>query len=383
MESNCDFQSFFLAGFECSSHRVSDTKRLDLIAATKHDQHCVSDYARLRDLGIESVRDGVRWHLIERAPYHYDFGSLRPMLKAARTLGMQVIWDVFHYGWPDDLDLFSTEFLRRFRSFARELARVVAGETDHTPYFIPLNEISFFSWAAGEVGIFYPFVHCRGNELKAHLVRACMTAIEAIRMEIPHARLVQVDPLINIVASDDMDEDLKAAARAHERSQFDAWDMLTGRLCPELGGAPEYLDIVGANYYVHNQWVYGGAFIEASDPRYRPLHEILGEVYRRYRRPLFLAETGIEDDRRAGWLRYVCDEVSYAIERGVPVEGICLYPILNYPGWSDERCCHTGLFDYCDEFGNRSIYRPLEEELAIQQKRMIKSSQILAASGVA
>ena len=25
---------------------------------------------------------------------------------------------------------------------------------------------------------------------------------------------------------------------------------------------PSYIDVIGCNYYVHNQWVYGGEFIE-------------------------------------------------------------------------------------------------------------------------
>src|SRR5581483_5497190 len=351
-------------------HCRTHGERLDLIAATKHDRYCQADYARLRDVGILSVRDGVRWHLIETAPYRYDFSSVLPMLRAARCTGMQVIWDVFHYGWPDDLDLFSAEFVKRFHAFGRELARVVADETDGPPYFSPVNEISFFSWAAGEAGVIYPFFRFRGNELKAHLVRACIAAIDAIRSVIPLARFVQADPVINIVTSDEMDDCTKAAANAHERSQLDAWDMLIGRLYPELGGAPEYLDIVGANYYVHNQWLYGGHFIESADPRYRPLHDILEEVYRRYRRPLFLSETGIEDERRPAWLRYVCDEMSEAWSRGVPVEGICLYPILNYPGWIDQRRCQTGLWDYCDSSGYREIYEPMAQELARQQMRI-------------
>ena len=64
-----------------------------------------------------------------------------------------------------------------------------------------------------------------------------------------------------------------------------------------------YLDIIGANYYVHNQWVLDGKFIERNDPRYRPLHQLFGDLYRRYGKPLFIAETGIEDDRRPEWLR--------------------------------------------------------------------------------
>jgi hypothetical protein len=91
---------------------------------------------------------------------------------------------------------------------------------------------------------------------------------------------------------------------------------------------------------------------------------MLEEVYERYRRPVFVAETGAEDRRRAGWLRFVCDQSRQAMRNGVPLQGICLYPILNHPGWLDDRHCHNGLWDYADEAGNRTVYKPLARELA-------------------
>jgi hypothetical protein len=63
------------------------------------------------------------------------------------------------------------------------------------------------------------------------------------------------------------------------------------------------------------------------------------------------------------WLRYVCQEVAAAIESGIPIEGICLYPIMNHPGWVDDRHCYNGLWDYVDERGEREIYEPLETEI--------------------
>jgi hypothetical protein len=32
------FRSFFLGGFECSTHRLRSGKRLDLIRSTRHDE---------------------------------------------------------------------------------------------------------------------------------------------------------------------------------------------------------------------------------------------------------------------------------------------------------------------------------------------------------
>ena len=61
---------------------------------------------------------------------------------------MQVIWDLFHYGWPDDIDIFSPEFVSRFASMVRAFMEVLANETDQTPFVTPVNEISFIAWPA-------------------------------------------------------------------------------------------------------------------------------------------------------------------------------------------------------------------------------------------
>jgi hypothetical protein len=95
---------------------------------------------------------------------------------------------------------------------------------------------------------------------------------------------------------------------------------------------------------------------------------MLVELYARYHRPIFIAETGSEDRTRAGWLRYVCGETLAAIETGVPIHGMCLYPILNHPGWDDNRHCRNGLWDYPDANGHRQIYGPLAKELKAWQK---------------
>lgn len=292
------------------------------------------------------------------------------MLRASERAGIQVIWDLCHYGWPDHIDIFAPEFVDRFAAFARATARVVRSESDDELWFAPVNEISFFSWAGGQAGILPPFVTGRGDELKEQLVRANIAGIEAIRDVAPSARFVQADPFVNIVSNESESPEVQAEARRYRKAQFQGWDMIAGSYKPELGGNPKYLDIIGGNYYVHNQWEYGGSFIERTDPRYRPLHNILDEVWNRYRRPLFLAETGIEDDRRPEWLRYICDEVVAALWNGVPIEGICLYPIVNHPGWADDRHCQNGLWDYCNDTGDRQIYIPLETELRKQQHRL-------------
>lgn len=53
---------------------------------------------------------------------------------------------------------------------------------------------------------------------------------------------------------------------------------------------------------------------------------------------------------------------------GVSLEGVCLYPIVDHPGWDDDRHCPNGLWGYPDDEGRRPIYEPLARELAHQQQ---------------
>jgi beta-glucosidase/6-phospho-beta-glucosidase/beta-galactosidase len=361
------FKSFFLGGFECSTHRLRSGRRLDLIRSTAHDTWAARDYAALQRHGIEACRDGLRWHLIEAVPGRYDFASLRPMLQAARATGMQVVWDLWHYGWPDHYDLFSPAFVDGFAAFAAAAIRQIAEFGN--PWISPVNEISFFSWAAGDGGIFNPFATGRGDDVKRQLVRASVAAIRAMRAEVPATRVFQVDPMINVLPVSAQPAD-RRAAEAYRQSQFHAWDMLLGRAEPALGGAEDLVDVIGVNYYIHNQFVWHGSMIVPSDPRYRHVSVMLREVYERYRRPLFVAETGIEDESRPAWLRYMCREVFAAMADGVPVEGLCLYPVVNHPGWDDDRHCHNGLLDYADADGDREVYAPLADELARQRENV-------------
>ena len=383
MPRNSLFRSFILGGFECSTHRRGgDGKRLDLIEATRHDRFALDDYTRLADLGIRTARDGIRWHKIEVAPGRYDFSSVVLMLRAARRAGVQVIWDLFHYGWPDDLDIFAPEFVDRFARMARAFASVLADETDGTPWITPVNEVSFLAWAGGDTGDIFPFQKGRGHELKAQLIRASIAAAEAVWAVVPGTRLAQVEPVFNVVAHLDRPEEA-LIAESYRQAQFQAWDMLEGRLKPELGGHPRYLDAIGVNYYPWNQWIFEGpvdpgATIEPDHPGYRPFRTMLAEVADRYGRPLFVAETGTEGDDRARWFAHVAEEVVTAIESGTPVEGVCLYPIVNFPGWTNDRHCRNGLWDYADDLGVRPIFQPLADEVRRQIPRFTEARNRLA-----
>jgi beta-glucosidase/6-phospho-beta-glucosidase/beta-galactosidase len=352
-----------MGGFESSTHRDSRGRRLDLIASTRHDEFAEQDYSRLMELGLLGCRDAVRWHLIEREPFTYDFSSLKNQVEAARSTGIEITWDYFHYGYPDDLDIFSPDFIERFVAFSEAVTRYLKSELDGPLLVCPVNEISFFSWAAAHAGTFYPAVRRRGTELKQQLVRAGIASSRAIKAIAPRAVVMFTDPAIHVVSKDPTPSKLRAA-ETYRLAQFESFDMLLGRCNQHLGGGNDVLDVIGLNYYFHNQWHHSNRRkLPLGHPLYRPLSDILDEYQTRYGKPLILAETGIEDDERPEWFRYIAKQTIKARAIGVDIRGICLYPICNHPGWADDRHCQNGLWDYADENGHREIYQPLASEV--------------------
>ena len=359
------FDSFFMAGFECSSHRRKDGVRLDLIHATGHDRLAAWDYGRCAELGLKTIRDGLRWHLIEAAQGVYDWSSWSPMLKAAREAGVRVVWDMYHYGSPDHLDPRSPEFIDAYARFAGEAVRIHREETGESAMICPINEISFFTWAV-ETDYFPPADTEKGGWFKRQLVRAAVAGVDAMRAVDPGCRFVWAEPLIHVAPCDHSEAEL-ARAEAARQGQFEVYDMLLGRMAPELGGRPDLVDMVGLNFYPHNQWYFSGPTIPMGHHAYRPLADMLVEAAERFGKPVFLAETGAEGTGRPSWLHYVCAEVREAMARGCDLHGVCLYPVTAYPGWDNARHAEVGLFSTPVASGERHLFSPLAAELERQQ----------------
>jgi hypothetical protein len=348
------FRSFFLAGFECATGYNRHGEWIDQVAATQHDVYVDEDYRRLREVGIFGAREAIRWPLVDQGHGRYDFASVAPFIRASRENGVEVIWDLFHYGYPDGLDLFSEEFPRRFADYCYATARYVAARTDGTCYFTPVNEPSYFAYAGGEKGLFAPHGQGRGWDLKIRLARAAICGIDAIRAACPGARMVNADPFCYVVTRPGQsDDEVEEAREFNSRLVFQSWDMLCGRLLPELGGSREHLDIVGINYYWTNQWEWRAPQVDGcftpladDDPRRRTFGDLVRSVWERYGGDVMVTETSHVGEMRAAWLQEVAHECEALLAAGVPLRGVCLYPILGMPEWhAQDEWTSMGLWD--------------------------------------
>ncbi len=346
------FPTFFLSGFECSTFDWHGVGRRDLTAETRHRDHAADDYRMLADLGIAVAREGVPWPFVDTGS-GYDFSLVDPLLDAMNAAKVAPIWDLCHYGYPDDTDPFAPDFVERFAAYCRAAAEYLIPrvEAKSPSYFTPMNEITYFSMAGGEWGLFAPFgKERRGRDkLRLRLCEAAIAGINAVRDVDPAARMVAMDPLVNVVAPVDRPDLAQAADYETYVDTFVAWDILAGLLHPELGGSPETLDVVGVNVYSFGQQEYHEEgpheSLDPGDPRIKSLADLLQLVSDRYSRPMIVAETSGLRDGRADWLRDVMHESLAAVDRGIDLHGICLFPAVDMPDWNNGEWLHNGIAD--------------------------------------
>jgi len=350
------FPTFFISGFECSTFLWKDKKRRNLIAETQHDRHIKEDYRLLRELGIAVAREGVPWPFVDSGG-KFDLSPIDPAIEAMNENQILPIWDLCHYGYPDDLDPFSDEFTDRFADYCRAVAEYVTPRIRGPHFFTPINEITYFSFIGGEWGWVAPYRKTKEDRFKYRLAlcKAAIEGVKAIREIDPEARMVHIDPLVQVVAPRDRPDLIEAAHHETFVDTFLAWDILYGKESPELGGSPEILDIVGANNYSFGQMEYreNGPHqaLEPGDDRIVSLCDLLREVWERYHRPIIIGETSGLGHGRAAWLKDVMEEALAAVDSGIDLHGICLFPAVDMKDWHTGEWLHNGICDLNEKNG--------------------------------
>ncbi len=367
------FSSFWMAGYECTDKLNAFGHRVDFLNVTGHLALIDEDYRQLKPFGIRTVREGIRWSFVEKRPYHYDWSTVATMIRHARVNGIQQVWDICHFGFPDDLTPLHPLFARRFAAVCRSFVLFYREICPVGPLIVtPINEVSFLSWLGGDARGTSPYCWGQGWEVKYALMRAYIEGVAAMREADPGIRILTTEPLVNMVPPLDADPDVVAQAVASHQIQYQAVDMLGGRMCPELGGSPEYIDILGFNFYYNNQWIDGAHqflpwFNDDHDPRWRPLSSLLREAYDRYQRPIALTETSHSEEHRPNWIEYIGKECAKVIRENMPLWGICLYPIIDRPDWDHlHPWYNSGLWDVeqgSEEPPRRVLHKPYADAL--------------------
>ncbi len=336
-ERHALFRSFWLASFAAADHlpgirQLGTGDGIDLAEYRARVDH---DYAVVRDAGIECVRESVGWRRIGTgdAP---DFSTVVAREECAKRHGLQIVWTLCRDGIPEGIDVCRETFVDALRALARSTAHVLASYAGpEGRVYTPVNEISFLAWALAETGLVCaPRAELRNRsyELKQQLVRGALAACDAILEMDPNARFLHSEPATSVIAI--------GQGETQHAAQFRAFDMLCGRLEPQLGGHPRYLDAIAIHCH-RGAHAWRGT-PEAATGRTRPssptaLCRLLEDVYARYGTPIVVDENSPSPAGRAAWLRDIGDEVGTSLEHGVEVVALCLSRVVERPAWEDPR----------------------------------------------
>jgi hypothetical protein len=147
----------------------------------------------------------------------------------------------------------------------------------------------------------------------------------------PGTRILLIDPFYYAVGSE-WDPGSMEEADYWRRAALAAMDQLAN-----------YIDILGMNFYADGQvecyWNprtrrYHRRKLPHGDPRRISLEQALHIYRERYGpKPVIVAETSVRGPRREPWIIHLTDEALRAISAGLPLQGLCWYPVLDVPDW--------------------------------------------------
>ena len=373
-------------GVECTVNRVGDRWH-DQLVWSGHDRR-PEDLDRFADLGLQALRYPVLWERVAPdAPDLLDWRWSDERLARLRDLRIRPIVGLVHHGsGPHYTSLLDPAFPEKLARFASEVAQRYPWLIDFTPVNEPLTTARF----SALYGHWYPHERSDRAFVRAlvHQARAIVTAMQAIRIVVPQARLIQTEDCGKTFGTD-----ATASQVAHDNDRrWLTWDLLTGAVTHEhplygfLSNAgfsaedeaffrdtPCPPDIVGLNYYLtsdryldarlsrYPESYHGGnsemRYADVEAVRSRPEgiagHEShIMEAWERYGIPVALTEVHLActRDEQLRWLMEAWTGAQTALAKGADVRAVTPWALLGSNNWDslvteDAGHYESGVFD--------------------------------------
>jgi beta-glucosidase/6-phospho-beta-glucosidase/beta-galactosidase len=299
---------------------------------------------------VTQTRYPVRWHRIEARPGELDWAATDEVLGFARDLGLSLVVDLLHHtSYPRWLTRGLAD--RRFPGAYLRYVEAFAARYPWLDAYTLVNEPFTTFLLAGQEGVWPP--HLRGLKgfltLARNVLPAMAEASRRCRELLPNARHVYVDVCERHGATAGGEPH---AALANDR-RFFLLDLFLGRPVardrpfvaaveavggrPVLDLEPGHVDVLGLDYYAHNQWFWLDAEGRGRrpSPRPDPLSSLIQEYADRYGLPCALTETNIRGfaSDRASWLKYTLEQCEQARAAGVALESYCWFPFVDSCDW--------------------------------------------------
>lgn len=331
----------FLENSDFIRYRKGSLYRQDEVTLIRHDQFLDADYQLMADIGCVGIRDAARWYVSHPAPGTFDWNWLDRVVAAAENKQLKLYLDLWHYGYPDWLDVLSTDAPKHFADFAREIAR----RYPSLEYYCVCNEPSLLVELGGRQGQWSPFLTENDpSAFRRQISRMIVEASKAILEVKPDAALIIPEPW-------------HATDRIPEEEQAAVLDTVLGLREPELGGCSELVTIIGLNHY--------------RDSTLPPFHRLLLNAQKRWPdKTLWVTETSGPPTgwQQEEWFWWMLAETRLAMMSGANIDVFTWAPAISMYDWLDEAVqLHNGIW-ILDENGQRLPNGKMPQALALARE---------------
>jgi hypothetical protein len=316
----------FLENSDFVRRKKKSLYRQDEVKLIRHDEFLEVDYQLMVDAGCVGIRDAARWYISHPATGDFNWTWLDRVVAASEKYHLKLYLDLWHYGYPDWMDILSPEAPIRFADFARQIAQ----RYPSLEYYCVCNEPSLLVELGGRKGEWGPFQHEENpSAFRRQISQMIIEASKAILEVKPDATLIIPEPWH---ATDNNPEENQAAVL----------DTVLGLRDPELGGCDELVTIIGLNHY--------------RDSTLPPFHRLLMNAQKRWpTKQLWITETSGPPTgwKQAEWFWWMLAEARLAAMSGINIPVFTWAPAISMYDWVDEKVqLHNGIW-IIDENGQR------------------------------
>jgi hypothetical protein len=206
--------------------------RQDEVRLIRHDEFLDADYQLLAEAGCVGVRDAAWWYVSHPAPGAFDWSWLDRVVATAEKHDLKLYLDLWHYGYPDWLDILSHDAVLHFADFARSIAQ----RYPSLEYYCVCNEPSLLVEMGGRQGAWSPFLREENpSAFRRQISKMIIEASQAILDVRPDAVLVIPEPW-------------HATDRVSEDDQAAVLETVLGLREPDLGGCSDLVKVIGLNH---------------------------------------------------------------------------------------------------------------------------------------
>jgi hypothetical protein len=299
----------FLENSDFVRYKIGHLYRQDEVELIRHAEFLDVDYRLMVEAGCIGLREAARWYLSNPGQDTYRWDWLDRVVSESERNGLKLYLDLWHYGYPDWMDILAPDAPCQFAEFARQIAK----RYPSLQYYCVCNEPSLLVELGGRQGQWSPFLRDEEPSMfRRQICRMIIDASKAILDVRPDAVLAIPEPWH---ATDTVSEDVQATVL----------DTVLGLRDPELGGCNDLVTIIGLNHY--------------RDSTLPPFHRLLVNAQERWpTKPLWVTETSGPPTgwQQAEWFWWMLAETRLARMSGASIDVFTWAPAISMYDWVDE-----------------------------------------------